>query len=122
MPEETCQKLFAERIPDPPGDGAADDPPDLAFSCMCIAFHPSCSRPLDRQHIAESPPGDVPNKFHVFPPSCGEGVAELTRFGSALYSNSLPITRPWRARTATLARAARLHEPLGLVFVQPEMC
>jgi hypothetical protein len=28
MPQETCQKLFAEGVPDSPGDGAADDPPE----------------------------------------------------------------------------------------------
>jgi len=28
MPQETCQKLFAQRVPDSPGEGAADDPPE----------------------------------------------------------------------------------------------
>lgn len=46
------------------------------------------------------------NSFHVLPPSCGERVAELSGFGSALYSNPLPIDK-------ALAGVGRCSSPCG---------
>src|SRR6266571_6679724 len=56
MPEETCQKLFARRIPDSPGDSAADDPPEQPpGDCSPSpdhqdALHQTHETPKDERH------------------------------------------------------------------------
>src|SRR6266702_1087921 len=64
MPEETCQKLFACRIPDSPGDGAADDPPEQPPG--------DCSPSPDHQdtlHQAHETPKDEPQHAREQPPA-----------------------------------------------------
>ncbi len=51
-------------------------------------------------------PFSMPPHFHDVPPSCGELVAELIEFGSALEESALPIDR-------ALAGAARCSSPCG---------